>query len=116
MGFSLGVAINYDPHQVISKRRHVNKNNPFEHTEVAGLREAANWEDYPNNTLDNINMEPYSVSPIPRNNYSPMDLSNIVTIAGNISSLKSFSGNSKKREHSGFMDTKEGDTASTPKM
>ena len=116
MGFSLGVAIKYDPHQVISKRRHENKNNNFEHIEVDGLREAVNWENYPNKTPDNINMEPYSVSPIPRNIYSPMDLSNIVTIAGNISSLKSFSGNSKKREHSGFMDTKEADTASTPMM
>ena len=32
MGFSLGQAINYDPHQIISKRRQVNKNKPFEHT------------------------------------------------------------------------------------
>ena len=47
MGFYLGTAINYDPHQVISKRRQENNNNPFEHTEVVGLREAANWEDYP---------------------------------------------------------------------
>ena len=67
MGFSLRAAINYDPQQVISKRRHTNKNNPFEHTKLARLREEANWEDYPNNTLDNINMEPYSVSPIPGN-------------------------------------------------
>ena len=29
MGFSLGEAINYDPHQIISKRRQDNKNNPF---------------------------------------------------------------------------------------
>ena len=42
MGFSLGTAINYDPHQVISKRRQENNNKPFEHTEVFGLREAAN--------------------------------------------------------------------------
>ena len=61
-------------------------------------------------------MEPYYVSPIPVNNYSPMDLSNTVTIARNILSLKKFSGNSKKREHPSFMDTKEVDTASTPKM
>ena len=111
MGFSLGDAINYDLHQVISKRRHENKNKPFEHTEVTRLREATNWEDYPNKTPGNISMEQYSVSSIPGNNLSPMDLSNIVVVAGNISSLISFSRNSKKREHSGFMDTEEADTA-----
>ena len=42
MGFHMGVAINYDPHQVISKRRHANNNKPFEHTEVSELREEAN--------------------------------------------------------------------------
>ena len=93
MGFSLGVAINYDPHQVTSKRRQTNNNKTFEHTEVAGLREEANWEDYPKNII----MEQDSVSPIPGNNSSQMDLSNIVVVAGNISSLISFSRNSKKR-------------------
>ena len=44
-----------------------------------------------------------------------MDLSNIVAVAGNISSLISFLENSKKREHPYFMDTEEIDTASTPK-
>ena len=29
MGFSLGDDVNYDPHQVISKRRQANKNKPF---------------------------------------------------------------------------------------
>ena len=87
----------------------------FEHTEVAGLKEATNWEDYPNNTPNNVSMEQDFVSPIPGNNYSPMDLSNIVAVAGNISSLISFLGNSKKREHLGFMDTEEEDTSSTPK-
>ena len=115
MGFYLGDAINYDPHQVISKRRHENKNNPFEHTEVARIREAANWEDYPNKAPDNISMEQDSVSSIPGNNYPLVDLYNVVAVAGNISSLISFSGNSKKREHSSFMDTKEADTASAPK-
>ena len=57
MGFSLGASINYDPHQVISKRREENKNKPFEHTEVVGIREAANWEDYTNKTPNNISME-----------------------------------------------------------
>ena len=54
MGFSLGTTINYDPH---SKRRHENNNKPFEHTEVAGLREAANWEYYHEKAPDNVSME-----------------------------------------------------------
>ena len=60
-------------------------------------------------------MEQVSVSSLPRNNPPPMDLSNIVAVAGNILSLISFSKTSKKREHSYFMDTEEIDTASTPK-
>ena len=60
-------------------------------------------------------MEQDSVSSIRGNNSPPKGLSHIVAVAGNISSLKSFSGNSKKREHLGFMDTKEEDTSSTPK-
>ena len=82
---------------MISKERQENRNNPFEHTEVAGLKEATNWEDYPNKTPDNISMEQDSMSSIPGNNYPLMDLSNIVAVAGNISSLVSFSRNSKKR-------------------
>ena len=60
-------------------------------------------------------MEQDSVSSIPGNNSPPMDIFNIVAVVGNISSLISFTGNSKKREHSGFMDNEEADTASTPK-
>ena len=60
-------------------------------------------------------MEQDSVSSIHGNNSPPMDLSNIVAVAGNISSLISFSGNSNKREQSDFMDTEEADTASTSK-
>ena len=53
MGFSLEQAINYNPHQVISKRRKVHKSKPFEHIEITGLREAANWDDFPNSiTMD----------------------------------------------------------------
>ena len=57
MGFSLGTAINYDPHQVIYKSRQENNNKHFEHTEVARLREETNWEDYPNKAPYNVNME-----------------------------------------------------------
>ena len=46
MKFQTVVAINYDPHHVISIRRQVNKNKPFEQQEVEGLAETANWLDY----------------------------------------------------------------------
>ena len=55
MEFSLGQAINYDPHQVISKRRKAHKCRPFEHTEVLGIREVANWVDFPNPALMDTN-------------------------------------------------------------
>ena len=115
MGFSLGTTINYEPHQVISRRRQENNNKSFEHNEVAGLREVANWEDYPDKSPDIVSMEQDFVSSLPGNNYPPMDLSNIVVVASNISSLMSFSGTSRKREHSYFMDTEEVHTFSTPK-
>ena len=59
-------------------------------------------------------MEQDFVSSIPGNNSPTMDLSNIVSVVGNISSLISFLVNSK-REHLGFMGTEEADTTSTPK-
>ena len=53
MGFSLEHAINYNPHQVISKRRKSHKSKPFEHTEITWIREVANWDDFPNSiTMD----------------------------------------------------------------
>ena len=113
MGFSLGIVINYDPHQMISKRRHANKNKPFEYTKVVGLREAANWEDYPNQATDNVCMEMDFVSSLPENNSPPMDLSDIIAGAGNVSSLISFSKNTRKREHAEHMDIEEIDTSST---
>ena len=57
MGFSLEQAINYDPHQVISKRRKARKSNPFEHTEIPWLGEAANWDDFPNSTTMDVGIE-----------------------------------------------------------
>ena len=115
MGFPSRVAINYDTHQMISKRRQDNNNKPFEHIEVAGLREETNWEDYPNQAPDNVCMEMDYVSSLLGNNSPPMDLSNIVVAARNVSSLISFSNNTKKREHAEPMDTEEVETASTPK-
>ena len=60
-------------------------------------------------------MEQDSISSFPGNNSSQLNLSNIVAIAGNISSLVSFSGSAKKRGHSDAMDTDEIDTSNTPK-
>ena len=47
MKFQTVAVVNYDPHHVISVRREVNKNKPFEHQEVEGLAESANWSDHP---------------------------------------------------------------------
>ena len=51
MGFSLEQAVNYNPHQIISKRRKDHKCKPFEHTEIPRLREVANQDDFPNPTM-----------------------------------------------------------------
>ena len=82
---------------------------------VTGLREAANWDDYPNHTTKDVSMEQNSASSIPRENSSPMNLSNIVAMAGDVSSLVSFSENTKKRDHAKPMDTNDIDTVSIPK-
>ena len=42
MGFSVEVAVNYDPYHVISNSIQANKNKPFDHFEVARMFEAAN--------------------------------------------------------------------------
>ena len=60
-------------------------------------------------------MEPDSVSSLPGNNSSQMNLSNIVAMVGNVSSLVSFLESAKKREHPEPMDIDEIDTTSTPK-
>ena len=75
---------------MISKRIQANKNKPFNHTKIAGLKEAANWDDYPNITTKEVNMEKNSASALPGENSSPMDLSNIITIVGDVSPLVIF--------------------------
>ena len=57
MGFSLEQAVNYDPHQIISKRRKAHKCKPFEHTEILRLMEAANWDYFPTPTLMDTSIE-----------------------------------------------------------
>ena len=46
MGFSMEAVVNYNPHHIISDMRKANKNNPIEHSKVAGLSEATNWMEY----------------------------------------------------------------------
>ena len=100
---------------MISKRRQANKNNPFKKIEIARLRQAMNWDDYPNLTTKEVNMEQNSASSLPGENSSPMDLSKIVTMARDVYPLVSFSENTKKRDHAKPMDTDDIDTASRPK-
>ena len=45
--FAMEAAINCDPHHIISNTRQANRNNPFEHAEVEGFVEKANWMKYP---------------------------------------------------------------------
>ena len=45
MGFHINVFIKYDPHHIISIRRQINKNKPFEHNEIACMPETINWLD-----------------------------------------------------------------------
>ena len=45
MGFSLGQAVNYDPHKIISKRRKAHKCKHFEHTKIPRLKEVEYWDD-----------------------------------------------------------------------
>ena len=56
--------MNYDPCHVISNKRQDLKINPFEHDEIFGLAEAANWFDYPKETQKDIDMQEDSNSSI----------------------------------------------------
>ena len=62
MGFPTTTSINYDPHHIISIRKQVNKNKPFEHQEVEGLDESENWSDYPLLTQHEEDMQQGSTS------------------------------------------------------
>ena len=83
----------------MSKRRQANKNKYFKHTEITGLRETVNWNDYPNLTTKEVSMGQNSTSSLPGKNSSQMNLSNTITMAGDVSSLLTFSDNTKKRYH-----------------
>ena len=115
MEFSLGQAINYDPHQVISKRRKDHKCRPFEHTEILGLRESMNWDDFPNPTPMDTSGEQDSGSQLPRVVSPQRELAIVVAIVGGFSSLVNYSASSMKRGDPEPMYTEEMDTTSMPK-
>ena len=100
---------------MISKRRQANKNKPFKQIDIVGLRVVENWDDYPNHTTKNVSMEHKSASSFPREKSSPMNLSNIVRMLGDVSSLMRFSESTKKRDHAKTMDTNDIDTVNMPK-
>ena len=64
MEFQTTTTINYDPHHIISIRKQVNKNKPFEHQEVESLAEKANWLDYPSPMQNEGDMQQDSTSPV----------------------------------------------------
>ena len=107
--------MNYEPHQIISKRRKAHKCKPFEHTEIPGLREAANWDNFLNPTVMDISIGRSYISPLPRETSPQRELSKVVEIAGNTSLLVSYSGSSMKRGFPEPMETEEVDTVSMPK-
>ena len=115
MGFSLEQDVNYDPHQIISKRRKPHKCKPFEHSETPGLKEVANWDDFPNSAAMDVSIGQSSVSPLPWVTSPQRELSKVVEIAGNTSLLVSYSGSSMKRGFPEPMETEEVDTTSMPK-
>ena len=115
MGFSLEQAVNYDPHQIISKRRKAHKCKPFEHTEIPGIREAENWDDFPNPTAMDVSIGQSSISPLPWVTSPKRELSKLFAKAKNVSSLVGYSMISMKRGGLESMETEEVDTAWMPK-
>ena len=115
MGFSLEQAVNYDPHQIISKRRKAHKCKPFEHTKILILREVANWDDFPNLAPMDTSIEQDTGSYFPRIVSPQRELAKIVAIAADVLSLVSYSMSLVKRGGMDPMDTQEVDTSSMPK-
>ena len=46
MEFQKEEKLNYDPHQIISQRRQLNKNKPFDHQVIEGLDKMANLSNF----------------------------------------------------------------------
>ena len=50
MDFKKEGEVNYDPHHIISQRKQLNKNKPFDHQIVEGLDKMANLSNFEENT------------------------------------------------------------------
>ena len=81
MGFQTDVVVKYDPHHIISIRRQVNKNKPFEHHEIAGIVESTNWMDYPHETWGDGDMQQGSTSSMREASPTQLDLSSLIPAA-----------------------------------
>ena len=68
----------------------MNKNKPFQHYEVEGLSEAANWMHYRKDINNGKNMQEYSLSSAPGISSPQQDLSSIVVATTHITPLASF--------------------------
>ena len=114
-GFAMDVAINYDPHCIISNRRQTNRNKTFEHAEVAGLVEKEFWMEYPREASYDEDMPENLTSSTLVGDSPQQDLSNIVVVATHITPLASMSGKGNKREWWEAMDVDQRDITKTPK-
>ena len=115
MRFQTITAFNYDPHHIISIRRQVNKNKPFEHQEVAGLVDSANWMDYPQETQNYEDMQYGSTYPMKDAIFTQPYPLNIVPAAERIYPIAIHYERTNKRDFSDAMDTEEEDAIKTPK-
>ena len=50
MDFQKEKKVNYDPHHIISQRKQLNKNKPFDHRTVEGLDKIANLANFEENS------------------------------------------------------------------
>ena len=105
MRFQTDAIVNYDPHHVISIRRHVNKIKPFEHHEVVGMAESSNWMDYPHETQNDEDMQQDSTSPMNDSSSTQPDPPVIVLVAEKITPIASHFERTNKRDFSDSMDT-----------
>ena len=80
-GFTMEAVIDYEPHHIMSNRRQGNKRKPFEHIEVEGLVERANWVKYHGETKSDEDIPERSTSSTLVENYPKIHLSCIVANA-----------------------------------
>ena len=115
MGFFTEPVVNYDPHHVISNRRKALKRNPFDHEEIVGLADVANWYDYPEDTPKYTDMKEDSNSSVREISSLIPDISKLISATENIVPLENHLERTNKRDFLDAMDTEEEDTAITPK-